>query len=80
MGQSVESRPAAERATIYRELAAEAMLMAERAASTNLRAGYLAMAAGWHKLAQEAEALAQANFGAPSNRKTEQDGDGDHSH
>ena len=78
MGQSIESRPALERARHYRELAAEAVRMAEHAKDDGIKKGYLAMAAGWHALAQEAEKLVRANLDGPAKRKAEQDGDGDH--
>jgi hypothetical protein len=67
LGQSIESRPAAGRARHYRDLAAEAMRMAEAAATESLRAGYLAMASGWHALAQEAERLAESAQQRPPN-------------
>ena len=57
MGQSIKSRPADERARHYRELAEEAMRMAEAVKDETLRSGYMAMAAGWHSMAQEAERL-----------------------
>ena len=81
MGQSIESRPASERAKHYRELAEEAVRMAQVVSDANMRAGYLAMAAGWHSLAQEAEQLARAELERPPKPRAEpdqQDGDGDH--
>jgi hypothetical protein len=57
LGQSIDSRQPQERARHYRELAHEAVRMAEAVKDDTLRSGYMAMAAGWHALAQEAERL-----------------------
>ena len=68
MGQSIESRPPQERARHYRQLAKEAIRLAEALTDKNLRVGYLAMATGWHSLAQEAERLAAAETPMPAPR------------
>jgi hypothetical protein len=65
LGQSIQARSPAERARHYRELAANAMNMAENAPDPNSRASYVSMATAWHKLALEAERPAELSPTAP---------------
>gem|GEM_PF-6651047 len=55
MGQFFDSLPAALRAQRYREMADAAFLKAQRVSSAEMRAEYLALAAGWLAMAQDIE-------------------------
>ena len=55
MGKLFGSVPVATRAERYRELADAAFLKATRIDDATMRVEYLALAAGWHAMAQELE-------------------------
>jgi hypothetical protein len=55
VGQSLSSLPAAKRAKLYREFAADAIQRSQAATDETLRADHLSMAAGWRALAVEVE-------------------------
>ena len=56
-----------ERATLYREAAAEALSLAESATTREMLTGYLNLANGWHTLALEIERV----FDGPSEQPQE---------
>jgi hypothetical protein len=66
MGQSVESSPPENRAEHYRELAKDAVQMAQEMLDKDRSAEFLAMAASWHNLAVEAEQKAAHRMGITS--------------
>ena len=55
LGQSAADLPLAERAGHYRELALDALWLAERARETSSSTGYFKIACGWQALALELE-------------------------
>ena len=61
LGQSLESLPSGQRAERYRQFAQDALKRAAEAAAPDQRAEYIAMAAGWHTMALEAEKSAIAD-------------------
>jgi hypothetical protein len=61
MGRSIESLPVDIRARHYRDSAAEAFRLAEKADNPGLRAAYLSVATGWHSMALELEFLLKSS-------------------
>lgn len=55
LGQLLAKLPIEERAQRYREMAAQILGKAHGEPDPDRRAEYIAMASGWHTLAQEAE-------------------------
>ena len=58
MGRLIETLPLEQRAQRYREFAQEAVRRASNTHDSDMRAGFLSMAAGWHALAEEIERTA----------------------
>jgi HD superfamily phosphohydrolase YqeK len=59
MGRSFDLMPIEERARCYREMAAAACNLAEKAPSLDSKADYLQLAAAWHDMAVELESEMQ---------------------
>jgi len=57
-GRLLETLPLEQRAQRYREFAQEALRRAANTHDSDMRAGFLSMAAGWHALAEEIERTA----------------------
>ncbi len=58
VGRLLETLPLEQRARRYREFAQEALRRASNTRDSDMRAGFLSMAAGWHALAEEIERTA----------------------
>jgi hypothetical protein len=58
VGQLLETLPLEQRAQRYREFAQEALRRASNTHDSDMRAGFLSMAAGWHALVEEIERTA----------------------
>jgi hypothetical protein len=62
VGQLLSSLPLEERIERYRQFAAQFVAKALEESDADRRAEYIAMAAGWHSMAQEAERYLAPGF------------------